>query len=144
MMSRSSRPTTPSWKIIEDEIRVFCCMTAVNWLQINQFYDCTTEKSARFHIFTEKPNGSQISEIFRKSDARGGTCPPCPPTHDASELEGFCTTNLDGILHTEVCQGNNIHYNLLLYSCCKIFIANWISTKIFKLLSISISSTGIA
>ncbi len=32
----------------------------------------------------------------------------------------------------------------LLYSCCMIYIANWTSTRIFKLLSIPLSSTRIA
>ncbi len=49
-----------------------------------------------------------------------------------------CTTNVNGILHTKVCQGTNIHCNLLLYSSCTISIANWIRTrtKVFKCLAI--------
>ncbi len=49
-----------------------------------------------------------------------------------------------GILHAKVRLDTNIHCNLLLYSCCTIFITNWIRTKIFKLLRILLSSTGIA
>ena len=48
------------------------------------------------------------------------------------------------INRNDLCKGTNINYNLLLYSCCTIFIANRILTIIFKLLSIPRSSTGIA
>ena len=43
-----------------------------------------------------------------------------------------------------MCWDNNIHCNLLLCDCCTIFIANWIRTKIFKFLSIPLSSTRLA
>ncbi len=56
----------------------------------------------------------------------------------------FCTTIVNIILHINVCRSTNIHYNLLLNSGCTIFMDIWTWSRIFYLLSIPLSSTGIA